>query len=319
MNKLPFIVLTGALAAGQACAAYPDRPIRLIAPFAPGGNIDITARTVAPGLTEQLGQQVIVENRGGAGGRIGTEQVVRSAPDGYTLLLASSGMLTINAAFTTKPSYDPLRDLVGTSTISLTPILLSVHPSLPVRNVQDFISMAKARPNVIMMGSAGTGSNTHLTGELFQALTGVRLTHVPYKGTSQALVDLVAGQVQCIFDQVSTSGQLVLTGKLRALGVAAARRSALLKDVPTMLEAGVRDFEAATYTSIYMPAAVPRDVFQRLHTALVKVVELPTTRDAFARLGSEAASSGTEEVAKRMVNDLARWRRVQKMTGLKLD
>lgn len=319
MHKVLLIAPLILLWCVTAPAAYPERPIRLIAPFAPGGNIDITARTVAPGLTEALGQPVVVENRGGAGGRIGTELVTRAAPDGYTQLLASSGMLTINAVFTAKPTYDPLKDLVGTSTISLTPILLATHPSLPVRTVQDFIAMAKAKPNVIMMGSAGTGSNTHLTGELFQALVGVKFTHVPYKGTSQALVDLVAGQVHCIFDQVSTSGPLVLSGKLRALAVAAARRSALLKDVPTMLEAGVRDFEAATYTSIYLPSAVPKDVFQRIHGALVKVVELPATRDAFTRVGAEAASSGPDEVAKRMINDLARWRRVQKLTGLRLD
>lgn len=319
MEKRPFVVLANVLVAGTACAAYPDKPIRLIAPFAPGGNIDITARTVAPGLSAELGQNVIVENRGGAGGRIGTEAVARSAADGYTQLLASSGMLTINAVFTSRPSYDPLRDFIGTSTISLTPILLSVHPSLPARTVKDFISMAKARPGAIMMGSAGTGSNTHLTGELFQALAGVKLTHVPYKGTSQALVDVVAGQVQCIFDQISTSGSLILGGKLRALAVASARRAPLLKDTPTMLEAGVRDFEAATYTTIFLPAAVPKDVHLRVTAALVKVVEQPGTRDAFARLGAEAASSSTEEVTKRMVNDLARWKKVQQMTGLKLD
>ena len=317
----PFFVLllNALLTATTAHAAFPERPIRLIAPFAPGGNIDITARTVAPGLTEALGQTVIVENRGGAGGRIGTELVVRAAPDGYTQLLASSGMLTINAAFAAKPIYDPLKDLIGTSTISLTPILLATHPSLPVRTVQDLIAMAKAKPNAILMASAGTGSNTHLTGELFQALAGVKFTHVPYKGTSQALVDVVAGQVHCIFDQVSTSGPMVLGGKLRALAVASARRSVILKDVPTMLEAGVRDFEAATYTSIYLPAAVSRDVFQRVYTALVKVVETPATRDAFARLGAEAAASSPDETARRMVNDLARWRKVQQMTGLRLD
>ncbi len=307
------------LTAGTAQAAFPERPIRLIAPFAPGGNIDITARTVAPGLTELLGQPVVVENRGGAGGRIGTEAVARAAPDGYTQLLASSGMLTINAVFTSKPTYDPLKDFVATSTISLTPILLATHPALPVRNVQAFIALAKAKPDSIMMGSAGTGSNTHLTGESFQALVGVKFTHVPYKGTGPALVDLMAGQVHCIFDQVSTSGPLVQSGKLRALAVASARRSVLLKETPTMLEAGVRDFEAATYTSIYLPAAVPKDVVNRVYTALVKVVESPATRDAFARLGAETAASTPESATKRMINDLARWRKVQQMTGLRLD
>ena len=163
------LTVAALMLAGSAFAAYPDRPIRLIAPFAPGGNIDITARTIAPGLTEQLGQSVIVENRGGAGGRIGTEVVAKSAPDGYTLLLGSSGSLTVN-------------------------------PALPVYSAQEFIALAKSRPGQVMMASAGTGSNTHLTGELFQVITGVKLTHVPYKGSGPALIDLIGGQTHCIFD-----------------------------------------------------------------------------------------------------------------------
>lgn len=167
-------------AASAAYGAYPDRPIRLIAPFAPGGNIDITARAIAPGLTERLGQTVVVENRGGAGGRIGTEYVAKAPPDGYTLLLGSSGSLTVNPAFTSKPSYDPVRDFTPTSLVSIVPLMLVVHPSLPVRTATEFIALARAKPGSVLMASAGTGSNTHLTGELFQVVTQVKLTHVPY-------------------------------------------------------------------------------------------------------------------------------------------
>ena len=194
------LTVAALMLAGSAFAAYPDRPIRLIAPFAPGGNIDITARTIAPGLTEQLGQSVIVENRGGAGGRIGTEVVAKSAPDGYTLLLGSSGSLTVNPAFTAVQAYDPLRDFTPTSMVSIVPLLLVVHPALPVYSAQEFIALAKSRPGQVMMASAGTGSNTHLTGELFQVITGVKLTHVPYKGSRPALIDLIGGQTHCIFD-----------------------------------------------------------------------------------------------------------------------
>ncbi len=300
-------------------AAYPDRPIRLIAPFAPGGNIDITARTIAPGLTEQLGHSVIVENRGGAGGRIGTEVVAKAAPDGYTLLLGSSGSLTVNPAFATVPSYDPIRDFAPTSLVSIVPLVLVTHPSLPVASAKEFIALAKAKPGSVMMASAGTGSNTHLTGELFQVITGVKLTHIPYKGSGPALVDLMGGQTHCIFDQVSTSAPLVSSGRLRAIAVAASKRSPLLKGVPTMEEAGVRGFEASTYTGVFLPSATPKDIVNRVYTALLKVLDQPATRDAFTRLGAEVVKSTPEELTKRMVGDLAKWKKVQQQTGIKLD
>jgi tripartite-type tricarboxylate transporter receptor subunit TctC len=307
------------LAVASAHAAYPDKPIRLIAPFAPGGNIDITARTVAPGMGAELGQTVVVENRGGAGGRIGTEMVAKAAPDGYTLLLGSSGSLTVNPAFAAVAAYDPVKDFVPTSTVSIVPIMLVTHPSLPVKTAQDFISLAKARPNAITMASAGTGSNGHLTGELFQVITGVKLTHVPYKGSGPALVDLMGGQTQCIFDQVSTSAPLVNTGRLRAIAVASSKRSPLMREVPTMEEAGVRNFEAATYTGVFLPAATPRDIVSRVTAAVLKTLDMPSTRDAFTRLGAEVIKSTPEELSKRLAADLVRWKKVQQQTGIRLD
>lgn len=317
-----FFVMVWPVFAGAASpvfAAYPDRLIRLIAPFAPGGNIDITARTVAPGLTEQLGQSVVVENRGGAGGRIGTEMVAKSAPDGYTLLLGSSGSLTVNPAFTAVPSYDPLKDFAPTSLVSIVPLLLVVHPSLPVYTAKEFIALAKAKPGMVMMASAGTGSNTHLTGELFQVITGVKLTHIPYKGSGPALVDLMGGQTHCIFDQVSTSVPHVSAGKLRALAVAASKRSPLMTDVLTMEEAGVRGFEASTYTGVFLPSATPKDIVNRVYVALLKVLDQKATRDAFNRLGAEVIKSTPEELTRRLTADLAKWKKVQQQTGIKLD
>ena len=306
-------------ATSVALAAYPDRPIRLIAPFAPGGNIDITARTISPGLTEQLGQTVVVENRGGAGGRIGTEVVAKSAPDGYTMLLGSSGSLTVNPAFATTPSYDPIKDFAPTSLVSIVPLVLVTHPSLPVTSAKEFIALAKAKPGTVMMASAGTGSNTHLTGELFQVIAGVKLTHVPYKGSGPALIDLMGGQTHCIFDQVSTSAPYVTAGKLRAIAITAVKRSPLMASVPTMDEAGVRGFEAATYTGVFLPAATPKDIVNRVYTALLKVLDQPATRDAFTRLGADVIKSTPEELTKRMVTDLAKWKKVQQQTGIKLD
>src|SRR5258706_7753177 len=266
---------------GAVLAAYPDRPIRLIAPFAPGGNIDITARTIAPGMTEQLGQPVVVENRGGAGGRIGTEVVARAAPDGYTLLLGSSGSLTVNPAFTATPTYDPLRDFAPTSLVSLVPLLLVVHPSLPAHTAKEFIALAKAKPGSVLIASAGIGSNTHLTGELFQVIVGIKLTHVPYKGSGPALVDLMGGQTHCIFDQVSTSSPYVIAGKLRAIAVASAKRSATLANVPTMAEAGERGFEASTHTGGVLPSPAPGGILHPLYTPRFEKLDQTPTPDTF--------------------------------------
>ena len=302
-----------------AFGAYPERPIRLVVPFAPGGNIDINARTIAPGMSEQLGQQVIVENRGGAGGRIGTEAVAKAAPDGYTWLLGSTGSLTVNPVFAAKPAYDALRDFVPTSFISEVPLMLAVHPSLPARTVKQFIALARTKPGAILMASAGTGSNTHLTGELFQVMTGVKLTHVPYKGAGPASIDLVAGHAQCIFDQVTSSGRHVKAGKLRALAVTAARRSAQFPDVPTMAEAGAPGVESSAFTGIFLPAGTPRDIVMRVHGALVKVLDQAAVREAFTRLGAEVVKGTPEEVTRRLTSEIAKWRKVQSQTGIRID
>jgi len=306
-------------AALSASAAYPERPIRIIVAFAPGGNIDLNARTVAPGLTGELGQPVVVENRGGAGSRIGTEYAAKAPPDGYTLLLAASGSMTINPVFGTNVAYDPVRDFAPTSTISLVPIALVVHPSLPAKTAREFIALAKARPGQLLMASAGAGSNTHLTGELFQVVAGVKFTHVPYKGGGPALIDLMAGQTQLMFDQVTTSTPHVKAGKLRAIAVAFPKRSPVLPEVPTMIESGVNDFEAATVTGIFLPAATPKEIVGRVYTALVRVLDQPATREAFTRLGAEVIKSTPEELGRRVRDDFARWKRVQQQTGIRID
>ena len=308
-----------AVATTLASAAYPERPIRLVVPFAPGGNIDINARTLAPGMSEILGQQVIVENRGGAGGRIGTDAVAKAAPDGYTWLLGSTGSLTVNPVFASKSPYDPLRDFVPTSFISEVPLMLAVHPSLPARSVKQFIALAKAKPGEILMASAGIGSNTHLTGELFQVVTGVKLTHVPYKGAGPAAIDLVAGHAQCIFDQVTSSGRHVKAGKLRALAVTSTKRSMLFPDVPTMAEAGAPGVESTAFTGIFLPSATPRDIVTRVHAALVKVLDQSAVRETFNRLGAEVVKSTPEDVTRRLTTEIAKWRKVQQQTGIRID
>jgi hypothetical protein len=317
--KLKSYLVSMALALSSAHAAYPDKPIRLVVPFAPGGNIDITARIVAPALSEHLGQPVLVDNRGGAGGRIGTEMVAKAPPDGYTLLLGSSGALTMNPVFSPLKSYDPVRDFAPTSLVSIVPLILVVHPSLPVKTTREFIALLKSRPGQVMMASAGTGSTTHLTGELFQVITGTTLTHVPFRGSGPATIELIGGHTQCMFDQVSTSGPYVKAGKLRPIAVAALKRSPAFPEVSTMDEGGLRGFEASTYTGIFLPSATPKDVIQKVYGGVIKAVELPATRDAFTKLGSEVMKSTPEELSSRIRSDLEKWKKVQQKTGIVID
>jgi len=298
---------------------YPNRPVRIVVPFAPGGNIDITARTVAPGLSEALGQPVVVDNRGGAGGRIGTSLVAKSPPDGYTLLLGASGTLAVQPAFHDDPGYHPLRDFAFTSPISLVPIVLVVHPSMPARTVKEFVALARANPGTLLMGSAGQGSNTHLTGELFQAMAKVKLLHVPFKGSGAAMIDLIGGQVHLMFDQVSASGPHIKAGKLRPIAVTTQTRSVFLPDVPTVDESGIRGFESSTYTTIAAPAATPKDALQKLRDGVLKVLDDPRTRGNFEKLGAEVIKSTPEDFTRRLQADLAKWTRVRKATGIKVD
>lgn len=321
-----FCVLTLAAAcivvplhAAQVDGTYPLKPLRLVVPFAPGGNIDITARAVAPGLSEVLGQQVVVDNRGGAGGRIGTSLVAKSPPDGYTLLLGASGTLSVQPAFHDDPGYHPFRDFAFTSMISLTPIMLVVHPSLPVRTVNDLISLAKTQPGKLLMGSAGTGSNTHLTGELFQSVAKIKLTHVPYKGSGAALIDLIGGQVHLMFDQISASAPHIQAGKLRPIAVTTLNRSPFMPQVPTAHESGLRGFESATYTGLAVPAATPGETLQKLRQALNAVLDQPRTHQTFQKLGAEVVKSTPEEFARRLQADFAKWTRIRKETAIKIE
>jgi tripartite-type tricarboxylate transporter receptor subunit TctC len=301
------------------CQGYPSKPIRIVVPFVPGGNIDITARTVAPGLTEVLGQPVIVENRSGAGGRIGTAVVAKSPPDGYTVLLGAPGTLVSQPVFNDDVEYQPLRDFVFTSMISLVASALVVHPSMPVRSVKDIIALAKPRPGTLLMGSAGQGSGTHLMGELFQSMAQVKFTHVPYKGGSAASVAIVSGQVHLAFDQVSSSGPFIKSGRLRALAVTTPQRSKLLPDVPTIDESGLRGYDYSTWTTLGIPAATPRETIQKLRSAVDAVIAQPRTREAFEKFGAEVVPNSAEDFTRRLQQDLARWARIRKETGIKFD
>ena len=302
-----------------AHAAYPEKPIRIIVPYPPGGNIDITARTIAPGLAEALGQQVVIDNRGGAGGTIGAELAAKSAPDGYTLLLGSTGTLTTAPALYPKLGYDPVKDFATTSLVSSVPLVMVVHPSVPARSIKEFIALAKSRPGRITMASAGSGTTNHLSGELFQSAAGIKMIHVPYKGSGPALIDLMGGQVDVHFDQLSSAIGFIQSGKLRVLAVTTLKRASQLPEIPTMDESGVPGFDASTFTGIVLPAATPRDIVMKLHASLIKVLRLKGTRDSFARFGAETLESSPEEFARFVRDDLAKWTRVIREAGIKLE
>jgi len=322
MAKPLWLAMGGMLLLAPAipfCQVYPSKPIRIVVPFAPSGNIDITARAIAPGLTEALGQPVIVENRGGAGGRIGSALVAKSPPDGYTVLLGAPGTLVTNPVFHDDIEYQPLRDFVYTSLISLVASALNVHPSMPVRSVKEIIALARPRPGALLMGSAGQGSGTHLMGELFQSMAKVKFTHVPYKGGAGATVAILGGEVHLSFDQVSSSGPFIKAGKLRALAVTTPQRSKLLPDVPTIDESGLRGYDYSTWTTLGIPAATPKEAVQKLRDAVDAVIAQPRTREAFEKLGAEVVPNSAEEFTRRLREDYARWVRVRKETGIKID
>jgi len=322
MTRLSRLVLGAVVMFAPALAhaqTYPVKPIRIVVPFAPGGNIDITARTIAPGLSEVLGQPVVVENRGGAGGRIGTVVVAKAPPDGYTLLLGAPGTLVAQPVFHDDIEYQPLRDFVYTSLISLVPSALVVHPSMPVRSVKEIVVFAKARPGTLLLGSAGQGSGTHLMGELFQSMAQVKFVHVPYKSASNASVAILSGQIHLVFDQISSCGPFIKAGRLRALAVTTPQRSKFLPEVPTIDEAGLRGYDYSTYTTLGIHAATPKDIVQKLRDAVDVVIAQPRTREAFERLGAEVLPNSAEEFTRRLQQDVARWTRIRKETGIKID
>jgi tripartite-type tricarboxylate transporter receptor subunit TctC len=302
-----------------AQAAYPTKPVRLVVPFPPGGTTDILARAAAQKLTEAWGQQVIVDNRPGAGGNIGAELVAHAPPDGYTLLMGTVGTHAINASLYSKLPYDHIKDFAPIVLIAGVPNVLEINPSLPVTNVQELIAYAKANPGKLNFASSGNGTSIHLSGELFKSLTGVSMTHVPYKGSALALTDLVGGQVQLMFDNLPSSLQFIKAGKLKALAVTSTTRAAALPDVPTMVEAGVPGYEASAWFGILAPAGTPRDVVMRTNAEIVKWLASPDAREKLASQGAIAAGGSPEDFARHIAAETAKWAKVVKESGAKVD
>lgn len=310
--------LTGFAGAAQA-QSYPARVVRFIVPGPPGGATDILARTIAQKLTEDWRQQVIVDNRAGASGIIGTELAARAAPDGYTILMGHSGTHAINVSLRKKLPYDAVRDFAPITLVATAPNILVVHPALPARSVKALIALAKARPEPFTYASAGVGFSQHLSGELFSTMAGIKMIHVPYKGSAPALADVIAGNVLLMFPNIPASIPHIQAGRLRALGVTSLRRSAVMPDVPTIAESGLPGFEAIAWFGVYAPAALPQDLVKRLHDDVVKVVGQPDVRERIVRLGADPVGNTPAQFASFMQLEIRKWARVIKASGASVE
>lgn len=318
-SALAVAMLGGAIPDGR-CAdtgPYPTRPIRFIVPLAPGGSVDIAARSLAVELSSSLGHQVVVDNRSGGGGNIGAELAARAAPDGYTMVMGSSSNFAVNPSLYRNLPFDPIRDFEPVSLVSLAPNTLVVHPALPAQNVKELVALAKAKPGTLNFASFGTGGSPHLAGELFKMVTQTDITHIPYKGTGQALGDLVAGQVQMSFGTVLALLPHIKAGKLRSLAVTVRKRVAALPDVPTMAESGYPAVETTAWNGVLVPAKTPRFVIQRLNIDIVRILSTPDVRQRFEAQGAEAAPTTAAEFGRFIRHEIDKWRTVVKAAGLK--
>lgn len=318
-RELHAAVLCAALLGGAAAATaqnYPTRPVRLVVPSSPGGGTDITARILAPKLSDALGQQVVVENRPGAGTMIGGEVVARAAPDGHTLLMGIS-TLAINPAMYKKVPYDAIKDFAPISQAVSLPNILVTHPSLPVKTVKELIAFAKARPGQINFGSAGVGTNPHLSMELFVSMAGLKMIHVPYKGSAPGVVDLVAGHVTVMAPNILTALPHVKNGRLRGLGVTSAKRAAGVPNIPTIAEAGVPGYEAVQWYGVLAPTGTPRGIVARLHDEIARILHSPEARERLSADGAEPVGSTPEEFSAFIRAETEKWAKVVKDAGIR--
>ena len=309
--------LAAVAVAAHAQQSFPMKPVRIVVPLAPGGSTDVLARLVASKLSEVWGQQVIVDNRGGGGTMIGTEIVARAPGDGYTLLMVTSAF-AVNFSLHDKVPYR-FSDFVALSNVGQTPNVLAVHPTVPAKNVKELIALARARPGEMTYSSGGVGGSTHLAGELFKLLAKIDIVHVPYKGGGPAVADLVSGQVTMTFGNLTTVLPFANAGRVRALAVTSAKRSPALPNLPTMAEAGVPGFEAATWNGLIAPAATPKDIVAKLNADIVKVLNMPDTRAKLASNGLEPIGDTPAAFAAHISNEMARWAKVVKAARIKAE
>ena len=308
-------IATGAAAQG----AWPSKPIRFIVPFPPGGSADVMGRIIATELSKSLSQQFIIENRSGGGGTIGVAAGLKSPPDGYTVFLGASGAMAISPTLVPDLPYDPTRDMAPVSKLAMAPLALVVPASSPMRSVRDLIATAKAKPGSLSYGSAGNGTTQHLAGELLKQMAGIDMTHIPYKGSVPAVTDTLAGQVPLAIVDLTSALAHIRSGKLRALGTAGGKRTAIAPDIAALAEGGLPGFDVTSTFIMGAPAGVPRDIITRLNAATVRVLAIPEVRERILASGLEAISSTPEELGAFVRDEIAKWAKVIKASGIKAD
>jgi len=322
MNAVSRILAASALAIVAGTAAgqtYPTKPIKWVVPFAAGGTTDILARTVGEKLSAALGQPVVVENKPGAGGGVGADFTAKAAPDGYTIMGGTISTHAINASLYKDLPYDPVKDFVPITLIARVPNMLVINPDVPAKNVRELIALMKANPGKYTFASSGNGTSQHLSGELFKSMAGVDMQHIPYKGSPPALQDVVGGQVTMTFDNITTAWPLAKAGKLRALAVTTAKRSAIAPDVPTLAESGLAGYEVGSWQGVFAPAGTPPDIVKRLNAEMVKIINMPDVKDKLAGLGAEPVGNSSEEFGSLVKAEVVKWGDVVRKSGAKVD
>jgi len=316
---LLFLCVTSALGFLAHAQSWPSKPLHMIVPFPPGGAVDILGRAVSQKLSDALGQGVVVDNRAGAGGAVGSEAAAKSAADGYTFLMGSTSTISINPALVSRPTYDPAKDFTPVSQVAFIPHVLVINAAVPASNLREFIAYAKANPGKLNYGSAGNGTPHHIAGEMFKQLAGVEMTHVPYKGTAPALNDMLAGQVSFMSVELLAALPHVRAGKLKALGVATAARVDAASDIPTVAEAGLPGFEVTAWYGVFAPAGSPPEALKRVASEIAKGIAAPDFRERLANLGATPVGSTPEAFETFLKAENARWAKAVKASGAKLD
>ena len=317
-RSFPIVLLLIAVAPGAAAQNYPDKPIRLIVPYAPGGDTDTVARLIAPDLGKALGQQVIVDNRPGAGSLIGTEAMLRAPADGYTLAMGTISSLAVLPVTKSSVSYDPLKDIAPIAHATTVPYVLVVHPSLPARTVAELVKLAKSRPGELSYGTPGIATGIHLTAEYFSTVAGIKLVHVPYKGGAPSVIDLVAGNISLVFSTFATTGQHIKSGRLRGLAVASSERVNDFPDAPTMSESGYPGFEASTWHSVVARSGTPRPIIIRLNAEIARILNSDQVRPALLRAGFTISVGPVEQFERFVRSEIEKWTKVARAANVRI-
>jgi hypothetical protein len=317
-NKIWLAIAIFLLGFNSSCAyaEYPDRPIKMVVAYPPGGGTDIVARLIAPELGKQLGQNITIENRGGASGNIGTDAVVQSPPNGYTLLMGNIGPNAINVSIFKKMPYNPEKDLMPIALVGITPNVLITAPDFPIKNIPDLIKLAKSQPGKINFPSAGNGTSSHLSGVLMNSMANIDMVHIPYKGGGLAITDLLGGQVQVYFATIPAAMPFIKSGKVKAIAVTSEQRSSALSDLPTIAESGLPGYSASTWYGLYAPKGTPKEVIELIHKALMEVLKNPSVKEQMLQRGFEVATTTPAQFASFIHSEIAKWAKVVRIAGL---